>query len=130
MASQDAAQTLYETAKALLNVPSPPHSALYDWLKDFQPLIAALVAACAAILAFRASIKSNAVALKKLELDERTAARDRARRKLGVYLRLRSQLPQVAIATGSRAETIENFLKTPRPPSDPDDPFQEATVLW
>jgi len=67
---------------------------LYDVLKDFQPMIAALVALAAASLAYRG-------AMAKVELDREMAARQRAKDRLGLLLRFTSQLRRMAASISS-----------------------------
>jgi hypothetical protein len=71
----------------------------YELLKDFQPMTAALVALAAGGLAYRG-------AMAKVAFDRESAERDRNGRKLGIYLRLKSQIDLLA----NEADHIEVFL--------------------
>jgi hypothetical protein len=77
-------------ADALTKLASTPRQrTLYDVLKDFQPLIAALVALIAASLAYRGA---NA----KVNFDREIAKRQHTKERLGLYIRLISQLKKLA----------------------------------
>jgi hypothetical protein len=71
----------------------------YDIVKDFQPTIAALVALSAAALAYLA-------AMAKVNLDRQSADRQRAKERIGLYLRLISQLRHLR----QDAHSIGEFL--------------------
>jgi hypothetical protein len=77
-------------ASAILSIVAviSPIPVSYEILKDFQPLIAALVALTAATLAYRG-------AMAKVGLDREANERDRYARRVGLYLRLRSQLKRL-----------------------------------
>jgi hypothetical protein len=72
----------------------------YDVLKDFQPIIAALVALLAASLAYRG-------AMAKVKFDERLQEGKR----LGLYLRLRSQLAALSFTISSVMENHDEIPK-------------------
>jgi hypothetical protein len=78
---------------------------LYDVLKDFQPMIAALVALAAASLAYRG-------AMAKVELDREMAARQRAKDRLGLLLRFTSQLRRMKSETERNANSIKTMVET------------------
>jgi hypothetical protein len=75
---------LTATIVAIVSITGAPKIP-YDILRDFQPTMAALVALGAATLAYFA-------AMAKVTLDRETAARQRAKERIGLYLRLISQL--------------------------------------
>jgi hypothetical protein len=123
----------------------------WSWVghaKDFQPLIAAILAGLAAWFTVRATLSANRIAmeklaadqaasrstvgaaLKKIESDEKIGARERERRKLGFYLRLRPQLNRLRYNADKSARDIESSLKNEYPPDDPEDVLQRKTVYW
>jgi hypothetical protein len=59
--------------------------ATYEVVRDFQPTIAAIVAAIAATIAYRA-------AMAKINLDRELIEREHAKERLGLYIRLRAEL--------------------------------------
>jgi hypothetical protein len=75
---------LTATIVAIVSIAGAPKIP-YDILRDFQPTMAALVALGAATLAYFA-------AMAKVTLDRKIAARQRAKERIGLYLRLISQL--------------------------------------
>jgi hypothetical protein len=87
----DPMQTIADVLTKLAN--ASPHHAIYDILKDFQPLIAALVALFAASLAYKGA---NA----KVNFDRELAKRQHTKERLGVYIRLISQLKKIAFDAG------------------------------
>lgn len=72
-------------------------------LKDWQPLMAAIIALGAAALAYRAAIA-------KVDFDRETAERDRISRKLGVFSRLLLALKVLDIEAKHAARTIDEFI--------------------
>lgn len=80
-----------------------PMKISYDTAKDFQPLIAAMVALSAAIIAFRA-------AMAKVNLDRENAERDRTTRKLGLFLRLRATINRLRSDAIVAKENIRGLL--------------------
>jgi hypothetical protein len=75
---------LTATIVAIVSITGAPKIP-YDILRDFQPTMAALVALGAATFAYFA-------AMAKVTLDREIAARQRAKERIGLYLRLISQL--------------------------------------
>jgi hypothetical protein len=86
----------------------------YDAVKDFQPLIAAMVALGAATLAFRG-------AMAKVELDRENSRRDRSGRKLGLYLRLRFRLQRAVTEMGHATVELDSLLEAAE---------RDKTVTW
>jgi hypothetical protein len=62
--------------------------ATYEVIRDFQPTIAAFVAAIAAAIAYHA-------ATAKIRLDRETIEREHTKERLGLYIRLRAELRRV-----------------------------------
>jgi hypothetical protein len=74
---------LTATIVAIVSITGAPKIP-YDILRDFQPTMAALVALSAAALAYFA-------AMAKVTLDREITERQRAKERIGLYLRLISQ---------------------------------------
>lgn len=70
---------------------SSANHALYDILKDFQPLVAAFIALIAAGTAYRG-------AMARVNFDRELSERQGVKDRLGLYLRVRSQLQRLQAA--------------------------------
>jgi len=82
------ANDLIEVFKAYhAGTASAPHS-LYDVLKDFQPFVAALIALVAAGTAYRG-------VMAKVNFDREISDRQSVKDRLGIYLRVKSQLQRL-----------------------------------
>jgi hypothetical protein len=96
MADPNAVQNLCDALKAFA-LPQPAlHTVYYDVAKDFQTMLAALLAVgtatCAALLTYRAAKLAYRGVTDQIQERSDGAARERDRRKLGIYLRLKSEL--------------------------------------
>jgi hypothetical protein len=73
MPSPDIAQNLCEAMKACAGAPAAPHPLWYDYLRDFQVVAGALLAAITALIAYAAVSLTYRASIKKITSEERTA---------------------------------------------------------
>jgi hypothetical protein len=118
-------QSLYDALRNWANSTPPATRSSYDILKDFQAVFAAVVAVCGGVItariAFRGATLNLSGILAGIEANQKAAALDRQRRKLGYYLRLKSQLQRFADDASRKAEGIKfniDFLKKTEPMPD------------
>jgi hypothetical protein len=106
-------QSLYDALMSALSGP-PPTSGWYDALRDFQPITAAVVAVCGgigtAVIAYLAAMISSADKEKDRTAAKEVALVERNRRKLGSYLRLKSQLDRFQQDTSYNAKSLKASL--------------------
>jgi len=86
-------------------------------IKEWQPLIASLVAFGGATFVFRGATLAYRAAMAKVALDERLHEATLRRQRRGLFLRLSSTVYRL----GQRAQRIENLIKLPAE--------EESTIL-
>lgn len=146
MADPSAVQNLCDALKAFALPLATTHSG-YAFAKDFQTFFAAVIAGCtaagAAFIAFRAANLTYRGVIDQIKERADVAARERDRRKLGAYLRLRSELRTLEEFASDKAKDLRNELdvleaKVPIPEvgEEPTDVFryldaeEQRTVTW
>jgi membrane protein implicated in regulation of membrane protease activity len=98
-----AALMLTATIVAIVSITGAP-KVPYEVLKDFQPSIAAFVALSAAAAAYFA-------AMARVALDREIDERQRAKERIGLYLRLISQLRRLQRVTYFIADSVDDRMQ-------------------
>jgi hypothetical protein len=113
MPDPTAAQNLCDALKAWAGS-APAERGPYAFFKEYQTIVAAAVAVCGGVgtatvayIAAKLAYKSNT---EKLEAEQQAAVVRQNGRKLGFYLRLRSQLKRFEVDISSKADRLKIAL--------------------
>jgi hypothetical protein len=129
MPDQVAAQNLYDALRSFVG--SGPTRGWYDWAKDFQPIVAGVLAI---IVAARGSYLAYKGVMKRIDFDRdnRTQERNSAvrARKYGAFFRLRSEMRRLKQVASEKKTKIDSALKTARGEADETGRMRDLETEW
>jgi hypothetical protein len=129
MPDQVAAQNLYDALRSFVG--SGPTRSWYAVAKDFQPIVAGVLAV---IVAGGGSYLAYKGVMKRIDYDRDTRTQERnsaARdRKYGAYIRLRSEMRALKQVASKRKTKIESILKTARGEADETGRMRDLETEW